>query len=66
MSHVEVAEMVADDLVEYVGPQRDVVSWPSHGETGVVQRMDRGGVRILWQRSTLMMAWPRDWIRKTA
>lgn len=64
MSESGAAELSADDPVEYVGPLRDVVFWPSHGEVGVVQAEDCGGVRVLWERSTLMMNWPREWIRK--
>lgn len=63
MSRSEVPALVPDDPVEYVGPARDVVFWPSHGETGVVQAEDGEGVRVLWERSTLMMAWPREWVR---
>lgn len=57
------AELAADDPVEFVGPERDVVSWPSLGEMGIVARSEDRGIRVLWERSTMMMAWPREWVR---
>jgi hypothetical protein len=55
--------LCANDLVEFVGPQRPVRLWPEAGERGAVERMGTDGVRVVWERSALVVSWPIDWVK---
>lgn len=54
-------DLQLDDEVEFAGPPCDVRRWPEHGERGVVVRgATEDGVEIAWERSTMMVRWPRE------
>lgn len=54
------------DAVEFVGPPSPVQRWPEPSERGVIARLgDREGtVHIVWERSSAVLAWPVEWVRK--
>lgn len=58
--------MVEGDAVEFVGPPSPVLHWPEPSERGVIARLgDREGtVHIVWERSSAVLAWPIEWVRK--
>jgi hypothetical protein len=37
--------------------------WPEAGERGAVERMGTDGVRVVWERSALVVSWPIDWVK---
>jgi hypothetical protein len=58
----QVGSLRPHDLVEFVGPPSAVLKWPAQGERGVVRHMCDGTVHVVWERSTLVVAWPAEWI----
>jgi hypothetical protein len=54
------------DAVEFVGPASPVLRWPEPSEHGVIARVGdpEGTVHIVWERSTTVLAWPVEWVRK--
>jgi hypothetical protein len=52
------------DLVEFIGPSGPVLRWPGDGERGAVESLGDGVVRVVWERSPLVVAWPREWIKR--
>ena len=51
------------DLVEFVGPDGPVLQWPGRGERGAVESVESDMVRVVWERSPLLVAWPLDWVQ---
>jgi hypothetical protein len=56
--------MRPDDTVAFTGPSSAVQKWPAPGERGVIQRIDRGVAHVVWERSSLVVAWPTEWIER--
>ena len=54
------------EAVEFVGPSVPVMRWPGPSERGVIAELsDREDtVHILWERSSAVLAWPVEWVRK--
>ena len=52
------------DLVEFIGPRGPVLQWPEDGERGAVESLGDGVVRVVWDRSPLVVAWPQEWIKR--
>jgi len=52
------------DEVTFAGPPGSVLRWPEEGERGVVERVNRETVRVVWESSTLLATWPREWIKR--
>ena len=48
----------------FVGPLGDALKWPVPGERGVIQRVGRDAVQVMWERSPLVMVWPAEWIER--
>ena len=49
-----------------MGPSVPVMRWPGPSERGVIAELsDREDtVHILWERSSAVLAWPVEWVRK--
>jgi hypothetical protein len=56
--------MSPHDLVEFVGPDGPVLQWPRRGERGSVESVESDMVRVVWERSPLLVAWPLDWVQR--
>ena len=56
--------MRPDDTVAFTGPPSAVQKWPAPGERGVIQRIDRDVAHVVWERSSLVVAWPAEWIER--
>jgi hypothetical protein len=52
------------DPVEFIGPSGPVLQWPKAGERGAVESVGDGVVRVVWERSPLEVAWPKEWIKR--
>jgi hypothetical protein len=56
--------MHLDDLVEFSGPKGAVQGWPIPGERGVIFHLGDGTAQVVWERSSLVVAWPLDWLKQ--
>jgi len=52
------------DIVQFIGPDGPVLQWPTSGERGFVESLGDGVVRVVWERSSLVVAWPLEWIKR--
>jgi hypothetical protein len=56
-------DLSPDDEVRFVGPSGSAHHWPGD-EIGVVSHV-WNTVIVVWERTTLIGAWPTEWIRQT-
>lgn len=52
------------DTVEFIGPVAPVRRWPQPAERGLILDGNDDTVRVVWERSGLIVAWPMEWIFK--